>query len=422
VSSQARRANSLLMLARVRKSELPEMAVTNFALAAFAALSGIVLARSLSPAARGVVTLAVLWPTIGQLIYSIGIRLAVVYMVALRDSDRTAVVGSALGAALLSGALLVATGLAILASGCVPADLVGPLVLVLAVSPLALHAGVANGVMQALSLRVWSRLRLVFPVANLIGLLGLWVAGAASALTASMCYAAAVGVQWIMCYYIGVLRSGLTGGKFNWSMVMKLWRYGIWTTLSGTLDLVNTRLDILALGIVATRSELGVYAVAVGMSQLVLPLSAVLAPWILPRLARASKADAEYEASRAVGLTFAISVCCAAPFALLAPWLVRQLLGAEWSSSVASLRILLIGSIFLSLRNVLVSVVNGYGRPRSVAAADACGVVVTLVLLAPMVSALGIEGAAVTSVLAYGVGVLFLARAWRVHSRHAVNL
>lgn len=401
------------MTAVALRHELSEVAVINFALAAMTAVTGIALARTLSPSGRGVIALAITWSAIGQQLFSLGIRLATVYFVRRQDYDTRDIVRNAAGFSIVAGAALATVGGVYVAAGFVPTDLQWPLLIVLLASPLALHGGVASAVAQAEQFTAWSRMRFAQPGMYLVCVLALGLTGMASALTTAGAYALSLAAQWVLYYVIGVARRGYRGVGLAWSHVRRLCGYGVWTTMSGALTVVNTRLDLVLLGFVASRGETGTYAVAVGISQLVLPVSAVAAPWILPKLAGASGHTRDRRARRSLQLTLALSCAAAIPIAALAPQLISLLIGDRWLPAVPALRLLLVGSVMLSLRNVLVSIANGYGRPRAVAAADSVGAVVTVALVVPLVRAHGIEGAAFTSLLAYSVGAAALFRSWR---------
>lgn len=401
------------MTAAALRHELSEVAITNLALAAMTAISGIALARTLSPSGRGVIALVITWSAIGQQFFSLGIRVATVYFVGGHAYDTRDVVRNASGVALVAGAALVTVGGVCISAGLVPADLQWPLFVVLLASPLALHGGVSSAVAQAEQFTAWSRMRFAQPAVYLVCVVTLGVSGAASALSTAVAYALSLVAQWALNYAVGVARRGYGGVRLAWSHVRLLCGYGVWTTMSAALNVVNTRLDILLLGFVASREELGTYAVAVGISQLVLPVSAVAAPWILPRLAGASGHTRDRRAVRSLQLTLALSCATAIPIAAIAPQLISVLIGDQWLPAVGALRLLLVGSVMLALRNVLVSIANGYGTPQAVAAADSFGAIVTVALLAPLVRTHGIEGAALTSLIAYSVGAAALLRSWR---------
>lgn len=398
---------------RLAKHDLSELAATNVVLAALTAATGIALAQALDPEGRGILALAIVWSIVAQQLMSVGVRLATVYYVADPDTPTQQLVRGASAIAVVSGAAIL--GIAVLAHlvGLIPSDLSWPLIWVFASSPFAVHAGVCNAVSQSEALLAWSRMRVIQPAAYLVLILGLAFLGIATAGSAAIAYSTSIIVQWIINYYVGVVRTGYRGLSFDRAELLRLVRYGRWTVMSAAVGLVNTRLDTLVLGGLVSRAEVGLYTVAVGMSQMILPLGSVAAPWILPRIARVDGARRSQEAKRAITLTLGLSLSLALPLAVFAPWAVRVLLGSQWLDAVSPLRWLLAGSVVLAVRNVAVSIINGAGFPKLVASSDALGAVMTITLLYPAVRYFGITGAAVTSLGAYGIATLLLLRAWK---------
>lgn len=393
---------------RLRKSSLSEVAVMNGALALFTIASGLILARGLSEADRGIAALAILWPTVGHILFALGIRGATVYFVASEGLDRKRVVANALGGALASSALLCLLGSLVLYAGPVSPAYRLPTLIVLLATPVSFVGGVANGVAQALNLRLWNRLRIAYP-AGYAGVLAVFmVSDRLTAVTASVAYVIGIGLQSATAYYFGVVRRGLAGLAWDREVLVTLYRYGSWTTFSAALDRINTRLDMMVLGFVVSAADVGRYAVAVGMAQVITPLSSVTAPWVLPRIARLQGNERRHSALVAIGITALLSTSLAVVGLVFAPVIVRVLVGSRWLGVVPVFRVLLVASIFLALRDVAISILNGCGVPRLAAVSDGIAAMVTMVAILPAVSLWGISGAAGVSAVAYGLGTTIL--------------
>ncbi|MDP9073726.1 MAG: polysaccharide biosynthesis C-terminal domain-containing protein, partial [Actinomycetota bacterium] len=92
---------------------------------------------------------------------------------------------------------------------------------------------------------------------------------------------------------------------------------------------------------------------------------------------------------------------------------VKTLFGTAYAPAGRIARILLIGTGVLSVNGVLVATLKGMRRPQDAGMAQLIGCVVTVGLLVVLVPSRGIEGAAITSVLAYGSVTIMLVLLWR---------
>ena len=393
---------------RASKSTLSEVAVMNGVLALLTVAAGLVLARGLTESQRGIAALAILWPTLGHVVFALGIRGATVYFVASKSLNRKEIVANAMGGALASSVSLCIVGTLVLYLGKVPSGYRVPILIVLLATPVSFVGGVSNGVAQGVDLRLWNRLRIAYPASYAVGLIILLVSGRLTAISASAAYVIAIGIQTAFAFHYAVAREGLVGVAFDRKVLSTLYRYGTWTTFSATLDRINTRLDLLVLGLLVGAGDVGRYAVAVGMAQVITPLSSVTAPWVLPRIAGSTPDEMRRSATAAIGITAGISASLAVGGLILAPTLVRLLVGERWLIVVPVFRILLVGSVFLALRDVLIAILNGCGRPRLSAISDGLAAAVTAIALIPAIRWWGITGAAGVSTVAYGLSVAAL--------------
>jgi Na+-driven multidrug efflux pump len=96
-----------------------------------------------------------------------------------------------------------------------------------------------------------------------------------------------------------------------------------------------------------------------------------------------------------------IMILTAAAVAVLAPLLVRVLLGAQFQPAAPLVRILVLGQVALGSTHILHEIARGQGRLRYPAIVEMSGAVLTLGLLAFLVPRWGATGAAWASVLVY---------------------
>jgi O-antigen/teichoic acid export membrane protein len=116
-------------------------------------------------------------------------------------------------------------------------------------------------------------------------------------------------------------------------------------------------------------------------------------------------------------VSFGLATAMLLPLAVVAPRLVPLLFGPAYRGAVPLLWILTPGGIFLSCGQVTANVLRGLNRQLVVARAEAIALVFTLVLLAALLPAIGVAGAAIASTVPYGVSLgLMLRHLWRMPS------
>jgi O-antigen/teichoic acid export membrane protein len=189
--------------------------------------------------------------------------------------------------------------------------------------------------------------------------------------------------------------------------------YGVRAQGTHVGSIINGRLDLFIMPAFLGSASVGLYSVATNVSWIVFTLASALATLVLPAAARRTESG-----TRIVVLslyaTLAVGVALAGAIALLADAAIQLIYGSEFDRSALPLRLLLPGSVAFALAEILISGLNSLGRPGAAAAAQAPGVLVTIVGLLLFLERGGIVAAAIVSSVAYAivfVTALFLYRA-----------
>jgi O-antigen/teichoic acid export membrane protein len=254
--------------------------------------------------------------------------------------------------------------------------------------------------------------RTVYALVRLVGVVGLAVAG----VTLASGYVAV----YLASFLVGgaVLWWGVPGrppggppaptGELTRSQV---YRYSTLAAV-GTIALsANNRLDQLLLPAATNSRELGYYAVAVTVAEVPLIAATVAARNLLHA---ASKGRAGRGLLRSAGAVLAACAAGSLGLALLAPWAVPLVFGPEFSPSVSSVQILLLGTVLNSGVLSCTAVVSGRGRPGLGSLINVVGLAVTLVGFAALWGTMDSRLASVVSsasqIGALAVGVALLRR------------
>lgn len=215
-----------------------------------------------------------------------------------------------------------------------------------------------------------------------------------------------VTLTWCAMYLFHVRM--LPGPNWSWAVLKPILAFSMLGHLSNLINLVNYRFDVWVVDQHHGVAQLGLYAVAVGLGQLLFnvpdPFSRVVQPFLFGQ-----RTDAMLARFKAVArLNFTVLVLLALGMAATAPWIVPLLFGAEFAPSVAPLRLLLPGIVLSGAAKLLAQLVIQGGLQHFNLMATAIAAVVTMVLDLVLIPTWGIHGAAVASTVAYCVVLLVI--------------
>jgi O-antigen/teichoic acid export membrane protein len=208
--------------------------------------------------------------------------------------------------------------------------------------------------------------------------------------------------------------------KPRWQPSWRKWRealgYGVRDYPGVVADFTTLRLDQLLLGGLASSAAIGLYFVAVRLSEITAMMASSVADALMPEVAASNADRAEKLLGRSLRLTLYTHLLVLIPLWISAPLVLRHLYGESFLAATATMRILLLASVVLSAGGVMISGLRGFGHPGLSTIARLASAVVTVVSLLLLLPRLGIVGAAVASLLGYGVTML-IAAFWLVRKR-----
>lgn len=233
---------------------------------------------------------------------------------------------------------------------------------------------------------------------------------------------------WVGSFVVGggagfyvMCKSGryLTDGATSEVHVRAMISFGLKALLGSISPLEAFNLDQAAVGLFISPMALGFYVVGVSLTNLPQFLAQSIGHVAYPHVAAQEDPQRSHRSIwRFVGAALAVCGGITVLLGLGAPWLVNALFGQAYSPATTLTRILLISTLFMSLRRVLSEGARGAGHPTLGTFAE----LVSLACLAPSLAVLishGAQGAAWAMVLASGAGLLFLMVAVVASSRRA---
>ena len=378
---------------------------TQVATYGLAGVTGIVLARALGPEGRGVYGLAVTIAMVYAAVVELGMSKAGVYLLGQGRYTRQQVASSnlawalVLGAPWLAGVLLVGllkpdllsddfskAHLAIIAAG-------GPLLLLLVLTQDLI---VATGSVLGYNVVdfVQPFLRAVFIIGGLLAL-GAGVTGVLAGWLLAVAAATALAL-WLLSRRVRLRPA------FRADLLRAQLSFGIRGSLGFILQAANQRLDVFLVAAFAGSAVLGQYTVAYGTAELLWQIPLALGVVFFPKVAslgpEASAETAAVTCRRALFVTLAAS----AALLLLGRPLILLLYGRAFEPAVTAFYILLPSASLYTVYKVLSNALAARGMPEAGLYGGLVSAPLTVALGLLLIPSLGMAGAALTSVAAYG--------------------
>jgi O-antigen/teichoic acid export membrane protein len=374
-------------------------------------LTGVILARSFGPSSRGALAAILLWPNVTGVVATVGLFESATYHTASRAAPLGSILGSGLVLALLQSLVFTA-----IAAGLLPVALhhysshtLATAYTYLPYIPMAVVSlmllGVVNGLHRARAFHTM-RVVVVGVAAVLLGTLA--VTDHLTFETAVASYLVAQVVTLLLC--AGLSRPVRDRFTANRQLIRSMFRYGLLSHSGSVSSQLNQRLDLLVISLFLSARSLGLYTVATALTALSYVLGISVAYVILPRVAAAAERSRQTVlARRATVVTFWLSSAIALPAFVLAPTIVRLFFGSRYAGASSVAQILIVAGVALGCARTLEAILRGLRRPFQAGLSEIIALAVTGLGLAVLLPSLGITGAAITSLLAYGTSMTLMA-------------
>jgi O-antigen/teichoic acid export membrane protein len=384
--------------------DVAETYATRVALVGIGLVTSVVVARILGPTGRGFYAVAMTVGGVGVQIGNLGLQAANTYSVA-RDASRLS--------ALLGNSLLVSFGFgtvvaaAVWSAFCVwpsAAPVEGGLLLLsLAWIPVGLAYLLLQNLLIGIgdvrsfnSAEIGNRVLSVL----LVGVVVLLGAVRPETVFLAALAALAVAVAWMLrrlCVRFGA-RLALSVPLFRENV-----RYGLKAYAAAMFAFVVLRSDLLLVQYLLGPEQVGYYSIAVTIADQLYMLPVVVGTILFPRLS-GMPGDAERWAyARRVSLWVGAGMTAfAVVVGLAAGPLIRLLFGASFLPAVPALLWLLPGIVMLSVNTIYMNYFASTGMPPVTILAPAAAALFNVGLNLALIPRLGIVGASISSVAAYG--------------------
>lgn len=384
----------------------------------------LILARALGPTGRGTIAFITVTALVAARLAGLGIGEATAVFVARRPELRgallTNVVTFMLGSALLAAAL--ACGVLVALGDDRPAGVGASELTILACATLVSALG-ESGYFFLLGRDRIGTVALITATASWVYplfLVALWSTVGLTVLRAALAWTVAESIRAIA--YLGQSIRGVTLARLDSGLIGEAVRFGSRVWVGSLARFLNFRTDQILMGFLASEAALGVYAVAVNASEMLLYLPAAMATALLPVAARADAGLRTEQALGAFRSAAVVTACAVVVAALLGPLALPLVFGAPFEASVAPFLWLLPGALGFAAIATFSSALMAGSSPGSSSVGPLVSLVLGIaldVLLIPRFGASGAAAAASAAFLAGGCAALLIFRhrnpfAWRL--------
>jgi O-antigen/teichoic acid export membrane protein len=190
-------------------------------------------------------------------------------------------------------------------------------------------------------------------------------------------------------------------------------RFGIQGQLSNLLQLLNYRLDSFLVLYFVDKAGVGLYAVAVSLSEGMWFIANSVAVVLLTNLTAGDEENALRMTPVVCRNTLLVTALVSVASAAVAPFVIPAVFGSDFEDSVLPFILLLPGAVALAGTKVLAAYVFSRGKPMVNAQIAFATLVIAIVGDVILLPPFEVEGAAAASSIAYAASLVLTALAYR---------
>jgi O-antigen/teichoic acid export membrane protein len=376
-------------------------------------ISSVLLARSLGDEGRGVTALYQSAVTLGFAFLSLGIATALVYFVARRDLDGRQAMEASL--TITVGATAI-TALGVLIAAAAfggPREEGVPFWLAIVAVPAIIQFRAAEAVLRAQGrFGAMNLLEVSLPLSILVCL------GAVELLQGLTIESAVV--AWSLAFLPPFVFGYVLLRPAQWprrpaapSLLGPTVRFGVQGQLSNLIQLLNYRLDSFLVLAFVDKAGVGLYAVAVSLSEGMWFIANSVSVVLLTNLTAGDEENAARMTPIVCRNTLLVTALASLAAAAVSPLVIPAIFGGDFEDSVLPFIFLLPGTAALAGTKILAAYVFSRGKPLINAQIAFATLVITVAADLALIPLFEVTGAAAASSLAYCCSLGFTAVAYR---------
>jgi O-antigen/teichoic acid export membrane protein len=201
--------------------------------------------------------------------------------------------------------------------------------------------------------------------------------------------------------------------------------YGGKVYFANTASFLNYRLDMFLIAILLEPEialvGVGVYSIAVAISEKLFMIPGALATVLFPKISSIKSSEANEFTPKVVRHTFFIMIVSSLVMAALVSPFINIFFGSDFLGAVKPFLILLPGIIAFGIGGVMAADLSGRGKPEFAVYSSFTCLVINVILNIILIPLYGISGAAIASAIGYWADTLVIIIAFRNISKKPLS-
>jgi O-antigen/teichoic acid export membrane protein len=199
-----------------------------------------------------------------------------------------------------------------------------------------------------------------------------------------------------------LFRSAWAQPGLDLALAKETFHYGLRAHIGNLTPIDSMQLDLIVVVAILGPRNAGLYAVAAAAAMVVRAQGSALGMVALPSIAGVPTVEEKRAVALSIfRLALVLHLVTASGIIVLAGILVPAIYGKEFSDAIPVVRVLAVGIVAASLRQILADCLRGLGRPLTGTIAEVASWSVAVAGLIILVPSLGTIGAAVAASLSY---------------------
>ena len=384
---------------------------SNLGIALLGLLTGTLLARTLGPYGRGLMTTIQIWPLMLAWAGGMSLVFANVYYGSSDVLVRRRLFANSFWTAIVLGTLVGGVASFILPHY-VPLTPQQHLLMMIGLWTLSSSLWMDFATSLLHSTNRFDRLglaRLITPILSAICLLVLYVMHSLTVLSVILIgWAGSWLTLGLVLRYLSL--DGCISFRPDVSLLRRSFSYASKMHIGTLAGIANGRLDQLIMTALVAPKALGLYAFSVTLSELLKQIASAVSTVLYPKVSGelSDQERAALAARTTRWMLIVVSVCAIILF-FVAPWIVPLIWGHRFVEAVPTLRVLLPGTVALCVALTMLTSIQGAGKPGMTTIAEIVSLAVMVPLLWVLVPRMGIFGAGIASTCGYSIYCLVAA-------------
>ncbi len=385
--------------------------ITNILVFLLAVPTSIIIARVLGPQGRGIYTLVILIPGLLYQLGNLGLGMANTYFIGRKRFNLTDITSTSLTFGLGVSVFLAILFLLAYEFFLHPffKDVEPSLIyLVLLAMPFSIVPVYFRHILLAVfKIKEFNLLNILQPALMLIGVVLLLLLLSKGVFSLVLLSILVSGIMFLASFF---LVKKLTKIKFRLktNILKESLNYGIKVHLANMFSFLSYRLDMLLVGYFIGATQVGFYAIAVGIAEIVWFIPNAIQTILFPEVVSGEPSRSREITAKLCRHTLFFTFLACVGLVIIGKWAIEIVYGSAFFPSVMPLLILLPGVIALGLGKVMCAYLGGIGKPIFATYASLAALTVNIGLNLIFIPKWGIAGAALATSISYSLNSLII--------------